>query len=187
MEMCVASPTDLPTLARLARGRKYCGAMGVRNSSATEAEYTREVAKRNLCSGSTLTVWSCYLLFTCSSKECCETPTHRGGIYQRLCKAEPLQWQYIQCPVSGPVTCSLQSPWAVADSVAKLPHGTEANHTSESTLQWHSDEFCKRFCRYGSCDSEKGSTLSSTMTPWRTLVLAEPITASKGLIAKHEP
>ena len=74
VEMCVASPTDLPTLARLARGRKYCGAMGVRNSSATEAEYTREVAKRNLCSGSTLSVWSCYLLFTHSSIECGATP-----------------------------------------------------------------------------------------------------------------
>ena len=50
MEMWVARPTDLPTLARLASSRKYWGAMGVTNSSATDAEYTREVANLNLCS-----------------------------------------------------------------------------------------------------------------------------------------
>ena len=179
MEMCVASPTDLPTLARLARGRKYWGAMGVRNSSATEAEYTKEVAKRNLCSGSTLSVQCLVLLLALERHQgqCCETlmpqmrnaperlqnetsavavhsvsgpvtcsshpvaesvvklPRHGGRIHQRVCKAEPLQWQYTQCPLSGVVACLLQTPWAVADSVVKLPHATEANHIRDFAKQ----------------------------------------------------
>ena len=49
MAMWVMRPTDFPTLARLASGRKYLGARGVKHSSPTAAEYSSDVQKLKRC------------------------------------------------------------------------------------------------------------------------------------------
>ena len=49
MAMWVMRPTDFPTLAILASGRKYLGARGVKHSSPTAAEYSTEVQKLKRC------------------------------------------------------------------------------------------------------------------------------------------
>ena len=49
MAMWVMRPTDFPTLARLASGRKYLGASGVKHSSPTAAEYSTDVQKLKRC------------------------------------------------------------------------------------------------------------------------------------------
>lgn len=83
MAMWVIRPTDFPTLARLASGRKYLGARGVKHSSPTAAEYSTDVQKLKRCSAG---VSNC-----CQCLEC-EVGTPGCLRAERLPGGKPGKW-----------------------------------------------------------------------------------------------